>query len=184
MIDFLTSWAEQLIITLIIIIMIEMILPNSSNRKYIKIVSGIFIIYVLISPIIGKKFNKVDINKTIEELEDSNKINENMIQINYDKQIEIAYKEKLKETISEYIEQKGYKLSSIDAEIKYKNEEVSIEKLYLKVKKFNEKDSSSIEKVIISKDSSINPEEINKLKQEISSSYEIEESKISLESES
>ncbi len=184
MVDFLTSWAEQLIIALIIIIMIEMILPNSSYRKYIKIVLGIFVMFVLFSPILGAKFNEIDFNKEIEKIENStNQINGNTIDINYDKQIEIAYKEKLKETISEDLESKGYKLSSIETDIKYKNEEIKIEKLAIKIKRLNKEDSSSVEKVVISKEDSINQEEINNLKKDISTLYNIEESKISIESE-
>ena len=39
MIEFLVSWAEQLIVALIIIVVVEMILPSqSSYKKYIKII--------------------------------------------------------------------------------------------------------------------------------------------------
>ena len=36
MINFLLVWAEQIITALIIVVIIEMILPESNNRKYIK----------------------------------------------------------------------------------------------------------------------------------------------------
>ena len=38
MIDFLSNWAEQLVVAVIIATIIEMILPNNNNKKYIKIV--------------------------------------------------------------------------------------------------------------------------------------------------
>ena len=45
MIDFLVSWAEQLILALIVIIIIEIVLPSGNNyKKYIKVVLGIFLL--------------------------------------------------------------------------------------------------------------------------------------------
>ena len=56
MIEFLVSWAEQLIIALIIIIIIEIILPNGNNyKKYIKVVLGIFLVSTIINPIVGEQ---------------------------------------------------------------------------------------------------------------------------------
>ena len=46
MIEFLRNWSQQLIIVLMILIIIEMIIPsNSSYRKYIKVIFGIFLLY-------------------------------------------------------------------------------------------------------------------------------------------
>ena len=37
MIEFLSSWAQGIIVAVIIATLIEMILPNSSSKKYVKI---------------------------------------------------------------------------------------------------------------------------------------------------
>ena len=52
MISSISSWAEQIIITVIIATILEMILPKGNSKKYIKTVIGIYILYTIISPII------------------------------------------------------------------------------------------------------------------------------------
>ena len=45
MINFLSTWAEQIIIAVIIATIIELILPNNKNKKYIQMVIGIYILF-------------------------------------------------------------------------------------------------------------------------------------------
>ena len=52
MINGISSWAEQVIIAVIIGTIIEMILPKGNTEKYIKTVIGIYILYTIISPVI------------------------------------------------------------------------------------------------------------------------------------
>lgn len=52
MINNISSWAEQIIIAVIIATILEMILPKGNSKKYIKTVIGIYILYVIISPVI------------------------------------------------------------------------------------------------------------------------------------
>ena len=40
MINFLSSWAEQVILAVIIATILELILPNSKNKKYVQMVIG------------------------------------------------------------------------------------------------------------------------------------------------
>ena len=54
MIDWISSWANSVIIAVIIATIIEMILPNGNNKKYIKTVIGIFILFSIIAPVISK----------------------------------------------------------------------------------------------------------------------------------
>ena len=57
MIENLSLWAEQIIVAVIIATLIEMILPNGNNKKYIKAVIGVYILFTIISPILGSKGN-------------------------------------------------------------------------------------------------------------------------------
>ena len=61
MIEWITNWAQGIIIAVIIATIIEMILPNGSCKKYIKVVIGVYILFSIISPVIskitGKGFN-------------------------------------------------------------------------------------------------------------------------------
>lgn len=54
MIGKLKLWTQNIIIAVIISIIIEMILPDTgSNKKYVKVVSGLYILYVIINPILN-----------------------------------------------------------------------------------------------------------------------------------
>ena len=43
MIDFIKQWENQIIVAIIIATIFEMILPNSNNKKYIKMIIGIYV---------------------------------------------------------------------------------------------------------------------------------------------
>ena len=62
MISFLSSWAEQVILAVIIATILELILPNSKNKKYVQMVIGVYVLFNIISPIIK---NKEKTNETI-----------------------------------------------------------------------------------------------------------------------
>lgn len=51
MIEQLKIWTQSIIIAVIISIIIEMLLPEGSNKKYVKVVTGLYILYVIINPI-------------------------------------------------------------------------------------------------------------------------------------
>ena len=55
MINFLSSWAEQIVLAVIIATIIELILPNNKNKKYIQMVIGIYVLFNIISPVIKNK---------------------------------------------------------------------------------------------------------------------------------
>ena len=45
------SWCEGIIVAIIISIIIEMLVPDGNNKKYVKVVIGIYIIFVTLNPI-------------------------------------------------------------------------------------------------------------------------------------
>ena len=55
MIEFLSSWAKGLGVTIVIVSILEMLLPNNKIKKYIKMVLGVYVIFNIISPIIQNK---------------------------------------------------------------------------------------------------------------------------------
>ena len=54
MVNFFSSWGQGIIVAVIIGTIIEMILPEGSSKKYIKVVIGIYILFTIISPFIQK----------------------------------------------------------------------------------------------------------------------------------
>ena len=179
MLDFLVSWAQQLIISIIIIVIIEMIIPaNSSYRKYIKVVLGIFLLYVIISPILSNKLENINFEKTfaVENIPNIDKTNS----INYEKQITEAYKTNLKENMKAYLKEKGYDLVKIESDLKYDSEEITINKITLKIKKLSESKNIAVNKIDLKNNEKISAQEIDELVKEISTYYGIEENKISI----
>ena len=55
MIEFISSWAEQIVLAVIVATIIELILPKNKNKKYIQMVIGVYVLFNIISPIIRNK---------------------------------------------------------------------------------------------------------------------------------
>ena len=55
MIYFLSTWAEKIALSVIVISILEMLIPNNKMKKYIRVVMGIFILFNIISPLIEEK---------------------------------------------------------------------------------------------------------------------------------
>lgn len=177
MIEFLRNWSQQLIIVLMILIIIEMIIPsNSSYRKYIKVIFGIFLLYTMIFPILNVKAEDIDIEKYLKnEYKVENE--KNVVNtINYDKQIEQTYKVKLKDSIEEFINEKGYEQIKFDVDLQYSQENIEINKIILKIKKQDTQEG--VGKIKIQSNEKVSQEEIENLTEEISNNYNIEKSKI------
>jgi len=121
-IEWISSWAQQVIVAIVIATLLEMILPNGNNKKYIKTVIGIYVLFVIISPIISKgvsgklifdefKYEDYFKNDTIYNNisnEISNKINTN---------VEQTYITSLKQDIIMKLENKGFVINEINMEV-------------------------------------------------------------------
>ena len=62
MIEFLSGWAKNLGVVIVIVSIFEMILPNNKTKKYIRVVLGIFVMFNIISPFIKNK-DKLSFNR-------------------------------------------------------------------------------------------------------------------------
>ena len=78
MIEFISSWAKSLGLAIVIVSILEMLLPNNKNKKYIRMVMGIYILFNIVSPFISNKdiFNieDLDIEKYAMEQETSSQL--------------------------------------------------------------------------------------------------------------
>lgn len=119
------SWAQGIILAVIIATIIEIILPEGNNKKYIKTVIGIYILFVMIHPLVSKISNKnLDIDKVIKDT--TSKMNEYKtedLSLQTNKYIEETYLEKMKEDITEKIQEKGYDINFLNLDIEIENEE-------------------------------------------------------------
>ena len=192
MISWFNSWAQGIILAVIIVTILEMIVPEGKNKKYIKIVMGVYITFTMISPIItkvtGNNF-ELDVSK-YEDLFNSNSMQgANEITSINNQSIENLYLNTIKTDIKTELDKEGYesKKINITADINVENEEAKIYKIDIEVtKKQNEKDIKKVNKVEIGnstdesniEESTLSSGEVNKLKEALAEKYEIEKEKI------
>lgn len=186
MIEIINSWAQKIIIVVIICTIIEMILPEGKNKKYIKTVIGIYVVFTIISPIISKLNNtSLDLNKYFNK--ENNLSIETSSIIDTNEYIEEVYTENLKTDIKAKIAAINYQTKEIDLQIETKNEETygAILGVELKVQKMYEEiktNTIKIEKIIIGEEKieqvNISDEEKKHIKQYLAEMYCIREENI------
>ena len=153
MIEFLSSWAQGIIVAVIIATLIEMILPNSSSKKYVKVVIGMYILFTIVSPIIKKlggkdiNLNTINIEKYERQIEKSDNTISRKFEDNNTRSIKDIYVSNLKADISAKLKEKGYEIDTSDIQIK-DDENYTIEKITLKLIKMEQKQEKNNEIVI------------------------------------
>lgn len=120
LIAFINSWVQGIILAVILATIIEIILPEGNNKKYVKTIIGIYIMFVIVQPLISKMLNK-DVNiesimqnttSTISKFETNNNIT-----IETNAYIEKTYKQRLEEDIKNKSSEKGYNISFLNLAI-------------------------------------------------------------------
>lgn len=155
MINGLSRWAEQIIVAVIIATLIEMILPSGNNKKYIKAVIGVYILFTIISPIFGNDanfhFNEIDYKSYFTNTQEYQTMSDTLIS-NNDMSTQEIYLANLKQDMKQKLKEKGYLAEKIA--IRYEVEEGEnygkIYEIYLDVSKIEEeeKESKQIENLI------------------------------------
>lgn len=109
MIENLSIWAEQIIVAVIIATLIEMILPNGNNKKYIKAVIGVYLLFTIISPIFGGNFhfNEIDYESYFKDTEKYQTMSDTLTTYN-DQSVEEIYLTNLKQDMKQKLKEKGY----------------------------------------------------------------------------
>ncbi|EOC99765.1 Stage III sporulation protein AF [Caldisalinibacter kiritimatiensis] len=65
MMDFLKNWAVNIVILTVFVALLEIILPSSTMKKYIRVIIGFLIIIVIINPFIKLFDNYIKIEKEV-----------------------------------------------------------------------------------------------------------------------
>lgn len=175
--EFLNTWLQGIIVAVVIASIIQMILPNGNNKKYIKVVLGVYVVFQIITPVINKFLNSdfevsslIDIDKYTKKMEtyevsskntDINKTNEDSI-----KQIYIT---NLKKDIKTKLEDKDYLIKDVEVQVE-DNENYDIKSLTIYVNgKNNNKEENNKEKT----ENNIHINEIEKIEINVSKNNEI-----------
>ena len=173
MIEFLSNWAKDICLAVIVISILEMILPNNKSKKYVKMVMGVYLLFTMISPFVKNSKNLDLENMNIyEDIMTSSVQTENEIdQTSMDKRLNQIYKEELEKDIKEKIENKGYIINSckVEVELKENQKNSGINKIVLKVKKKNvenQEENQNLESKMVEEIQKIKKVEIGEKKEE------------------
>ncbi len=132
---FITMWAQEIIIAVIIATIIEMLLPSNSNGKYVKVVIGMFVLFTIISPVINKfKNNNKELIIADDYIKNSNNksVETSNINLSNENTIKRMYEENLKVDIKSKVNQKGYTTGDVNLEI-LDNGEYTLNKIEFRV---------------------------------------------------
>ncbi|MBP3597177.1 MAG: stage III sporulation protein AF [Clostridia bacterium] len=139
MIDFFVECVESIIIAIIFVIIIEMLLPNGSNKKYIKMVSGIYLMFTILNPFL-ELFNKdisLDLFENIDSIETSSNISEDYLKNYYTESFKTAIKADLKEL--------GYDIDEIVLELDDTNSEI----IKIRIRGAKENEFENIKSILV-----------------------------------
>ena len=198
MITFFSSWAKGIVVAVVISTIIELVLPSGSQKKYIKVVLGVFILFTIISPIIDKvSNNKLDVNQIFNTKADEDKIEKveetiaKKLESSNSRSIKDIYVSNLENDIKIKLNEKGYEVNSIYIRVK-DDENYTIESVELSIKKNKEENkNTNIEKIEINVQvgaknnvqnqiSKLEKSEIEEIKEILSKNYEINEDKVEI----
>lgn len=154
--EWISNWIQGIIIAVIIGTIIEMILPEGSCKKYIKVVIGVYILFSIISPVItkvtGNEFRVSDIFDLDEYIEESSQSKQTNAKSNQQNQIKQIYITNLKGDIKQKIKQQGYEVTNIELEVE-NNSEYTLKSITVQIYKSEEKveDNTTNEIEIVNK---------------------------------
>lgn len=162
MINFISSWAEQIVLAVVIATIIELILPKNKNRKYIQMVIGVYVLFNIISPIIKNKEAISVENYDIGQYQTNSTYE--IDQSSMDARIEKIYLEELQNNITSEFENTGFTVEKciVDAELDTNKKNAGIHLITIKIK------------------DPVDAGEINKKVEEIAKEYEISKDKIKI----
>ena len=210
MIENISVWAEQIIVAVIIATLIEMILPEGNNRKYIKAVIGVYILFTIISPILKNNgnfnFNNIDYESYFKENETYKTMSESLTS-NNDNSVEEIYINNLKQDMKQKLKEKGFLVesSAVKIELQEGDNYGRILEINLTLSKLKEEDTkkqssnimvNDISKVSIgntvknetsssnSKENKLSSSEIKEVKEYLSGVYEVSNKKIYINEDS
>ena len=128
MIKNINLWMQNLVVIVILATIFEMILPNGNNKKYIKTIIGIIILFNIVSPLTNKILEN-GFNTNINNYFSTNSyenINSDILK-NNNSNIESIYSENLKNDIKVKLKQKGFYVKNLELKIKVNEENTNAE---------------------------------------------------------
>lgn len=143
MIEFLSSWAKGIGLSIVVVSILEMLLPNNKTKKYIRMVMGVYVIFNIISPMIENK-ELFDVNQIdVEAYSTATKITEEVNQTSMDERIQELYVQEIEKDITKKLEEKGLNVTKckVNAQISSEEEETKITKIKVALERKQEENT-------------------------------------------
>ena len=186
MVNYLSSWAENIVISVVIVTLLEMIIPESKNKKYVKMVMSIYILFTIMSPIVKNVSSRnIDFSNLIKI--DNKEIDTTSIETNAS--VINVYKESIKKDLKSRIEEEGYNVEDIDVVVENRSNENLGKIQTVNIKLTKEKNNAKVNAVKIEigvnkgrneNKQIISHDEVKSLKELISSTYGVDENNINI----
>lgn len=150
MINFLSLWVKNLSLSLIVVSILEMLLPNNKTKKYIKMVMGLYILFSIIAPFVNNSnvlnFNIEDVysdySKEISSTSATSTAGE-VNQASMDDRLNKLYKEQLESDITQKVEEKGYDVRKCKVEAHISESDTGIESITIEIDGKNDNTENS-----------------------------------------
>ena len=128
MIKIIRNWSEEIIIAVIISIIIENLIPEGKNKKYVKVVIGIFILYTILNPIFSNLNYDFDLKNEFNY--------ENSIETSstFSNDIKDIYIKGIEEEVKKMVEKDGFIANSVKVSVDKNYEEIQEIQITLKNK--------------------------------------------------
>lgn len=159
------NWCEGIIVAIILCIIIESLMPEGNNKKYIKVVIGIYIMYVSLNPILNLLNFDFDLN-IIEEYAKTAEVSSLP-----ENNIKDVYVLGIEQNIKNEVEEMGYKVDNVKVlvDLNYEN----IEKIKIELKDNEVKNQNQIMQKIVVGNEENNVENYNDILDYISKNYKV-----------
>ena len=113
----LSNYAIAIVCSSFIMNLVQMILPNGSNKKYVLLVCGVITAIILISPVISLLNKDFNLKEVFEFNKESyEEIEKKKFEEYYSNEIIDTYKNNIKNGIVERLKKVGYQVKSINIE--------------------------------------------------------------------
>lgn len=149
MIEFLSGWTKGLGVTMVIVSILEMLLPNNKTKKYIRVVLGVFVIFNIISPLIQ---NKDRLNLSNLDIENYKTVTTSTVnQADMNERINKLYEEELEKDITKKVEENGYNVKRVKISTTRNEEEWDINQIQLNIEKGEKttKETETVENKVV-----------------------------------
>ena len=131
-------WCESLIIAILVSVIIEIIIPEGSNKKYAKVIIGVYILYLILNPVFEfiNEEPKIDFFSEYKYEE---------VNSNFDNNIKDIYILGIEENIKEELIDMGIEINDVQVTVDSNYENINKIMIDVNTKDNNEKIISYLE---------------------------------------